>query len=144
MYVCMYMQDHYFDVVTNVVGLVAAVLGDRFYWWIDPIGAIALALYTITNWSATVLENAGLNKMHLNLHLHLHLLTYGYLVCIVVSLVGQSAPPEVLQKLTYLVLRHDSKIKRVDTVRAYTFGVLYFVEVTSYDSYYTYNCMFMT
>lgn len=46
-----------------------------------------------------------------------------------VSLVGQSAPPEVLQKLTYLVLRHDPIIKRVDTVRAYTFGVLYFVEV---------------
>lgn len=99
-----YAKDHYFDVVTNVVGLVAAVLGDRFYWWIDPAGAIALAVYTITNWSGTVLENA-------------------------VSLVGQSAPPEVLQKLTYLVLSHDPKIKRVDTVRAYTFGVLYFVEV---------------
>ncbi|PWA42493.1 Cation efflux protein [Artemisia annua] len=66
-----YAKDHYFDVVTNVVGLVAAVL---------------------------------------------------------VSLVGQSAPPEVLQKLTYLVTRHP-KVKRVDTVRAYTFGVLYFVEV---------------
>lgn len=52
-------QDHYFDVVTNVVGLVAAVLGDRFYWWIDPVGAIVLAVYTITNWSGTVLENAG-------------------------------------------------------------------------------------
>ncbi|KAL8524320.1 hypothetical protein ACS0TY_014050 [Phlomoides rotata] len=50
--------DHYFDVVTNVVGLVAAVLGDKFYWWIDPSGAILLAIYTITNWSATVLENA--------------------------------------------------------------------------------------
>lgn len=99
-----YAKDHYFDVVTNVVGLVAAVLGDRFYWWIDPVGAIALALYTIANWSGTVLENA-------------------------VSLVGQTAPPEMLQKLTYLVLRHDPKIKRVDTVRAYTFGVLYFVEV---------------
>nr|GLL36518.1 metal tolerance protein 4-like isoform X1 [Ipomoea trifida] len=99
-----YADDHYFDVVTNVVGLVAAVLGDRFYWWIDPTGAIALALYTIINWSGTVLENA-------------------------VSLVGQSAPPEVLQKLTYMVLRHDPRIKRVDTVRAYTFGVLYFVEV---------------
>lgn len=47
-----------------------------------------------------------------------------------VSLVGQSAPPEVLQKLTYLVLRHHPQIKRVDTVRAYTFGVLYFVEVS--------------
>lgn len=45
-----------------------------------------------------------------------------------VSLVGQSAPPEVLQKLTYLVIMH-SQIKRIDTVRAYTFGVLYFVEV---------------
>lgn len=53
------MQDHYFDVVTNVVGLVAAVLGDSYYWWIDPVGAILLAIYTITNWSGTVMENAG-------------------------------------------------------------------------------------
>ncbi|KAD4384221.1 hypothetical protein E3N88_24389 [Mikania micrantha] len=98
-----YAKDHYFDVVTNVVGLVAAILGDRFYWWIDPVGAIILAIYTIVNWSGTVWENA-------------------------VSLVGQSAPPEVLQKLTYLVTRHP-KVKRIDTVRAYTFGVLYFVEV---------------
>ncbi|CAJ1960637.1 unnamed protein product [Sphenostylis stenocarpa] len=98
-----YADDHHFDVVTNVVGLVAAILGDKYYWWIDPIGAIMLAIYTITNWSRTVMENA-------------------------VSLVGQSAPPEVLQKLTYLVIRHP-RVKRVDTVRAYTFGVLYFVEV---------------
>ncbi|XP_074307026.1 metal tolerance protein 4-like [Silene latifolia] len=99
-----YAKDHYFDVVTNVVGLIAAVLGDRFYWWIDPVGAIMLAIYTITNWSGTVLENA-------------------------VSLVGQAAPPDFLQKLTYLVIRHHTQIKRVDTVRAYTFGALYFVEV---------------
>lgn len=45
------------------------------------------------------------------------------------SLVGQTAPPEMLQKLTYLVIKHDPLIQRVDTVRAYTFGVLYFVEV---------------
>ncbi|KAK3204986.1 hypothetical protein Dsin_019032 [Dipteronia sinensis] len=98
-----YAKDHYFDVVTNVVGLIAAVLGDEFFWWIDPAGAILLAVYTITNWSETVMENA-------------------------VSLVGQSAPPEIMQKLTYLVIRHP-KVKRIDTVRAYTFGVLYFVEV---------------
>jgi len=99
-----YAKDHYFDVVTNVVGLAAAVLGDKFFWWIDPAGAIALALYTIINWSRTVFENAA-------------------------SLVGQTAPPEMLQKLTYLVIKHDPLIQRVDTVRAYTFGVLYFVEV---------------
>ncbi|KAM7523244.1 hypothetical protein LguiA_013146 [Lonicera macranthoides] len=98
-----YAKDHFFDVITNIVGLVAAVLGDMFYWWIDPVGAIVLAVYTIVNWSGTVLENA-------------------------VSLIGQSAPPEVMQKLTYLVIRHP-QVKRIDTVRAYTFGVLYFVEV---------------
>jgi divalent metal cation (Fe/Co/Zn/Cd) transporter len=59
------MQDHHFDVVTNVVGLVAAILGDKFYWWIDPVGAILLAIYTITNWSRTVMENAG--NSHQNL-----------------------------------------------------------------------------
>lgn len=53
-------QDHYFDVVTNLLGLAAAILGDKFYWWIDPAGAIILAIYTISNWSGTVWENAGL------------------------------------------------------------------------------------
>lgn len=54
-----YADDHHFDVITNVVGLVAAVLGDKFFWWVDPVGAILLALYTISNWSRTVMENAG-------------------------------------------------------------------------------------
>eukprot|EP00249_Psilotum_nudum_P008688 c21448_g1_i2 orf=336-1772(-) len=99
-----YSKDHYFDVITNISGLAAALLADQFFWWIDPVGAIFLAVYTITNWSQTVLENA-------------------------VSLIGKAAPPEMLQKLTYLVLRHDDAIKRIDTVRAYTFGSYYFVEV---------------
>lgn len=49
--------------VTNVVGLIAAVLGDKLYWWIDPVGALILAIYTITNWSGAVIENAGLFLM---------------------------------------------------------------------------------
>lgn len=48
--------------VTNVVGLAAALLGDKIDWWIDPVGAIILALYTITNWSKTVMENAGMSS----------------------------------------------------------------------------------
>ncbi|KAL6911568.1 hypothetical protein ACP4OV_000373 [Aristida adscensionis] len=99
-----YAKDHYFDVITNVVGLVAAVLGDKFLWWIDPVGAVLLAIYTIVNWSKTVLENA-------------------------VTLVGRCAPTEMLQMLTYLAMKHDTRVKRVDTVRAYSFGALYFVEV---------------
>lgn len=62
-------QDHYFDVITNVVGLAAAVLGDKFDWWIDPAGAIILAIYTISNWSGTVMENAGM-LIHISANLN--------------------------------------------------------------------------
>lgn len=99
-----YAQDHFFDVVTNSVGLATAVLAIRFYWWIDPTGAIMIALYTISTWTKTVMQNVW-------------------------SLIGRTAPPEYLTKLTYLVWNHHEEIKHIDTVRAYTFGSHYFVEV---------------
>ncbi|KAH0673459.1 hypothetical protein KY284_024546 [Solanum tuberosum] len=99
-----YAQDHFFDVVTNIIGLVAALLANYFRGWIDPVGAMILALYTIRTWSMTVLENVS-------------------------SLVGKAAAPEYLQKLTYLCWNHHKAIKHIDTVRAYTFGSHYFVEV---------------
>eukprot|EP00243_Klebsormidium_subtile_P013071 TRINITY_DN8348_c0_g1_i5.p1 TRINITY_DN8348_c0_g1~~TRINITY_DN8348_c0_g1_i5.p1 ORF type:complete len:169 (+),score=18.43 TRINITY_DN8348_c0_g1_i5:198-704(+) len=85
-------------------GLAAALLADQFDWWIDPTGAILLALYTIVNWSGTVREN-------------------------VQSLVGQSAPPEFLAKITYLCWNHHRDILQIDTVRAYVFGSHMFSEV---------------
>lgn len=35
-----YAQDHFFDVVTNVIGLIAALLAHYMHDWIDPVGAI--------------------------------------------------------------------------------------------------------
>ncbi|XP_065853496.1 metal tolerance protein 10-like [Euphorbia lathyris] len=99
-----YAKDHLFDVVTNSIGLASAVLAIKFYWWIDPVGAIIIAMYTIGNWSGTVKEN-------------------------VFSLIARTAPPEYLAKLTYLIWNHHEEIKQIDTVRAYTFGCDYFVEV---------------
>ncbi|ESW21185.1 hypothetical protein PHAVU_005G049300 [Phaseolus vulgaris] len=99
-----YAQDHFFDVITNSVGLAAAVLAVKFYWWIDPTGAIIIALYTINTWARTVVENVW-------------------------SLIGRTAPPDFLAKLTYLIWNHHEQIKHIDTVRAYTFGAHYFVEV---------------
>ncbi|KAK0596664.1 hypothetical protein LWI29_017866 [Acer saccharum] len=99
-----YAQDHLFDVITNSVGLVTAVLAVRFKWWIDPTGAIIIALYTMSTWARTVLEN-------------------------VFSLIGRTAPPDFLAKVTYLIWNHHKEIKHIDTVRAYTFGAHYFVEV---------------
>lgn len=40
-----YALDHVFDVVTNVIGLVAAILASMFSWWIDPVGAIVVNLF---------------------------------------------------------------------------------------------------
>ncbi|CAK9179662.1 unnamed protein product [Ilex paraguariensis] len=99
-----YAQDHLFDVITNSVGLATAVLAVRFYWWIDPTGAIIIALYTMSTWARTVIENVW-------------------------SLIGRTAPPDFLTKLTYLIWNHDEEIKHIDTVKAYTFGSHYFVEV---------------
>ncbi|KAK7851017.1 metal tolerance protein 9 [Quercus suber] len=99
-----YAQDNFFDVITNSVGLVAAVLAIRYYWWIDPTGAIIIALYTMNTWTKTVIENVW-------------------------SLIGRTAPPEFLAKLKYLIWNHHKDIKHIDTVRAYTFGSHYFEEV---------------
>ncbi|XVE61374.1 hypothetical protein DITRI_Ditri06bG0034300 [Diplodiscus trichospermus] len=99
-----YAQDHLFDVVTNSVGLATAVLAIHFQWWIDPTGAIIIALYTMGTWARTVIENVW-------------------------SLIGRTAPPEFLAKLTYLIWNHHEEIQHIDTVRAYTFGSHYFVEV---------------
>ncbi|KAM3684046.1 hypothetical protein ACB098_11G013600 [Castanea mollissima] len=99
-----YAQDHFFDVITNSIGLAAAVLAIRYYWWIDPTGAVIIALYTMNTWTKTVIENVW-------------------------ALIGRTAPPEFLAKLTYLIWNHHEDIKHIDTVRAYTFGSNYFVEV---------------
>jgi divalent metal cation (Fe/Co/Zn/Cd) transporter len=58
----------------------------------------------VYNWSCTALEN-------------------------VKAMVGVSAPPEFLTQLTYLAWNHHEDIVCIDTVRAYTFGPNYFVEV---------------
>lgn len=50
------------------------------------------------------------------------------------SLVGQSAPPEFLQLVTYVAFNHHQKILRLDTVRAYMLGGHYFVEVKSLET----------
>ncbi|KAG1360599.1 Metal tolerance protein 7 [Cocos nucifera] len=99
-----YAQDHFFDVVTNSIGLITSLLAVRYFWWMDPAGAILIALYTISTWAKTVLKNVRL-------------------------LIGKTAPPEYLTRLTYLIWNHHEEIKHIDTVKAYTFGSQYFVEV---------------
>ena len=55
-----YAQDHFFDVITNSIGLAAAVLAIKFYWWIDPLGAI---LVSSTNQKILILMLQSQTKM---------------------------------------------------------------------------------
>ena len=97
-------QDHINDVSTNIVGLAGALLGDRALWWLDPLFAVILSLYIIRCWTITCIENFK-------------------------AMLGLSAPPSYIQKLTYLCCHFHPRILQVDTVRAYTFGMQLFVEV---------------
>ncbi|KAF3946224.1 hypothetical protein CMV_027486, partial [Castanea mollissima] len=82
-----------------------AVLAIRYYWWIDPTGAIIILLYTMHSWKKTFFEN-------------------------LFALIGRTAPPEILDRLTSLVLEHHEDIKQIGRLTAYTSGPdQYFVEV---------------
>ena len=96
--------DHRNDVVSNVAALVFGLLGTYVYANVDPIGAILLSFYIIINWILVGYEQ-------------------------IKNLVGHTADRRFLSKLTWIAANHDKRIETVDTVRAYTFGVNYLVEV---------------
>ena len=90
--------------MSNIASLVFGLLGTYVFKVMDPIGAIFLALYIIVNWI---------------------LVGYAQLK----NLVGHTADRRFLSKLTWIAANHDSRIQSVDTVRAYTFGINYLVEL---------------
>ena len=99
-------QDHWNDVVTNLIAAAGAIVAAEVpkLWWMDPSAAAVIALFIIYSWGITGKEQIDM-------------------------LAGRAASPEFLRKLTYLVFNHDEAIVKVDTVRAYHFGVNFLVEV---------------
>ncbi|KAJ2904670.1 uncharacterized protein MKZ38_007411 [Zalerion maritima] len=96
--------DHRNDIVVNIFGLVMSIVGNRLVWYLDPIGAILIALIILFSWSSNAFEQVWL-------------------------LVGKSAPRDFLSKLIYMAVTHDPQILKVDTCRAYHAGQHYYVEV---------------
>jgi cation diffusion facilitator family transporter len=98
--------DHRNDVITNTSTIVAVLIASRVsqLWWFDSLMAIVLALLIMFTWANTGREY-------------------------IVQLTGHVASPEILSQLTYLAFNHDSRIKLIDTVRAYHFGTKLMAEV---------------
>ncbi|KKZ60541.1 hypothetical protein EMCG_04820 [[Emmonsia] crescens] len=96
--------DHRNDLAINIFGLIMSIVGDKFVWYLDPIGAICIALLILFSWVATAFDNVWL-------------------------LVGKTAPRDFVNKCIYVGLTHDWRIKKVDTCRAYHTGEKLCVEM---------------
>lgn len=99
-------QDHRNDVITNSIGIGCAFLAGsvKSLWWFDCLGAIVLASVILYSWVNTGREQISM-------------------------MVGRAAPAEFVGQIAYLAGRCHADILRVDTVRAYHFGIRYLCEV---------------
>lgn len=78
--------------------------GSKLRWWLDPMGAIIIALGVIISWGRTVYTQFEL-------------------------LAGKSAAHDFLQLIIFNTVTFSEDIEKVDTVRAYHSGPDYFVEI---------------
>lgn len=101
-----FMIDHRNDIAVNLFGLIMSIVGSRFLkvWFLDPTGAICIALLILYSWASTAFEHVW-------------------------YLVGKSAPQDFLNKVVYVSITHDERIQKIDTVRAYHAGDKYYAEV---------------
>ncbi|KAH9043679.1 CDF-like metal transporter [Lactarius pseudohatsudake] len=97
-------EDHRNDLFINSFGLLMSAGGSKLAWYLDPIGAIIIALGVIVAWTRTVYTQFEL-------------------------LAGKSAPHDFIQLIIYKAMTFSDEIEKIDTVRVYHSGPDYFVEV---------------
>ncbi|KAF9532119.1 CDF-like metal transporter [Crepidotus variabilis] len=97
-------KDHRNDLFINGFGILMSVGGSKLAWFLDPMGAIIIALGVMISWGRTIYGEFGL-------------------------LAGKAAPHSFLQLIVYKAATFSDDILKIDTVRAYHSGPDYFVEV---------------
>ncbi|KAH7344414.1 CDF-like metal transporter [Rhizoctonia solani] len=97
-------EDHRNDLFINGFGILTSAGGAKLKWWLDPTGALIIALGVMISWTRTI-------------HGEFELLA------------GKSAPHEFLQLVIYKAATFSDEIQALDTVRAYHSGPNYFVEI---------------
>ncbi|KIK02024.1 hypothetical protein K443DRAFT_677917 [Laccaria amethystina LaAM-08-1] len=97
-------EDHRNDLWINGFGILMSCGGSKLRWWLDPMGAIIIALGVIIAWGRTIYTQFEL-------------------------LAGKSAAHDFLQLLIFNTMTFSEDIEKVDTVRAYHSGPDYFVEI---------------
>jgi len=97
-------EDHRNDLFVNGFGLLMSALGSKVIWFLDPLGAVLIALGVTVAWSHVVYRQFEL-------------------------LAGKSAPQDFMNLLVYKAMTFSDEIEKVDTVRAYHSGPEYYVEI---------------
>ncbi|KAA8893089.1 putative metal tolerance protein 3 [Sphaerosporella brunnea] len=97
-------KDHRNDLPVNSFGLFTSIAGSKLAWWVDPMGAVVIALIIMVAWGRVIYQESLL-------------------------LIGVTAPQELRGLITYISMTHDDRITHIDTVRAYHSGPRIIVEV---------------
>jgi len=97
-------EDHRNDLFVNGFGILMSTGGSKLRWYLDPMGAIIIAVAVMILWGRTIYSQFEL-------------------------LAGKSAPHDFLQLIIYKATTFSDDIEKIDTVRAYHSGPDYFVEV---------------
>ncbi|VDM41365.1 unnamed protein product [Toxocara canis] len=92
------------DILTSAVALCGAFIGDKYWLYADPIGAICVCTFIAFSW----FRNAFIN---------------------IPMMVGRRAQQENLSRIMRICVEHDSHIKCLDHVMVYHTGAEAIVEV---------------
>lgn len=97
-------EDNRNDCFEYGFAIFTSAAGSKLKWWVDPAGAMLIACVIISTWIGTVRSEF-------------------------LQLCGVGAPPNVVQELIFITLRHSHLILKVDSANAYHWGEDLFVEV---------------
>uniref|UniRef100_A0A1I7TWC6 ZT_dimer domain-containing protein n=1 Tax=Caenorhabditis tropicalis TaxID=1561998 RepID=A0A1I7TWC6_9PELO len=92
------------DCLTNMVALLGAWVGQKWWKYADPLGAFLVSGFIIITWFLTIREH-------------------------IPYLIGRRADQEFINRITNISINHDQRIKALDTVHVYHFGEKFLVEV---------------
>ncbi|KAH9948224.1 CDF manganese transporter [Amylocystis lapponica] len=97
-------EDHRNDLFVNGFGLLMSALGSKVIWFLDPMGAVIIAVGVIVAWTHVIYRQFEL-------------------------LAGKSASQDFMKLLVYKAMTFSDEIEKIDTVRAYHSGPEYYVEI---------------
>uniref|UniRef100_A0A0N5AEV5 ZT_dimer domain-containing protein n=1 Tax=Syphacia muris TaxID=451379 RepID=A0A0N5AEV5_9BILA len=92
------------DIMTNIVALGAAYIGEKWWLYADPLGGSLVCLYIVMSYIKSAQTQIPL-------------------------LIGKGAKPEFISRLAKIAIDHDPRIKSVETLTVYHLGANYLVEL---------------